>query len=441
MKRRLLPFCLAFAVVTAASARAQTNTVQALPAVPPAGSVTNKLAYAAFLDEVLSANLNYAAQRFNVSIAQAALEAARVFLPNPTLSLDGARDVTHGDTERMPTTSGFMFTQTIELGGKRRARIRVADLNLRAASATLEDFLRNLRADASAAFVDGLALTKSLEQKRRSARSLDDLVAANEQRLRVGDVGEVDVTQSRVEALQFQSELLTTEADARAALIALSGFLGRDRARTVIVPVGRLELPSRAFDLDSLLANALANRADLVALRHTRDAAKAGIRLAKTARVPDVDVGAGVTHSTASQNSIAPSPSFNSVGISLALPLPLWNQHTADINAARYAAEQAEKTLQAAEQKAEIDVRTALTRYQLAQERVARFRSDTLTGADKVLAAKRFSYQRGQTTLLDLLSAQRSANEVYLAYYDALSDAAKALIELERSAQLWDVNF
>jgi len=282
--------------------------------------------------------------------------------------------------------------------------------------------------------VDGLALAKSLDQKRRSARSLDDLVAANEQRLRVGDVGEVDVTQSRVEALQFQSELLTTEADARVALIALSGFLGRDRARIVIVPVGKLELPQRAFDLDHLLANALTNRADLLALRHARDAAKAGIRLAKTARVPDVDVGVGVTHSGASQNSIAPSPSFNSVGISLSLPLPLWNQHTAEINAARFATEQAEKMLQAAEQKAEIDVRTALTRYQLAQERVARFQSDTLTGADKVLAAKRFSYQRGQTTLLDLLAAQRSANEVYLAYYDALSDAAKALIELERSA-------
>ncbi len=441
MKRHLLPFCLACAVIAAVSARAQTNAVPVVVPVPPAGSVTNELAYTAFLSEVLSANLNYAAQRYNVSIAQAALEAARVFLPNPTLSLDGARDVTHGDAERMPTTSGFMFTQTIELGGKRRARIRVADLNLRAASATLDDFLRNLRADASAAFVDGLALRQALEQKRRSARSLDDLVVANEHRLRVGDVGEVDVNQSRVEALQFQSELLTTEADARAALIALSGFLGRDRARTVIVPAGKLELPPRSFDLDALLANALANRADLVAMRHVRDAAKAGIRLAKTARIPDVDVGVGVTHSGASENSIAPSPTFNSVGISLSVPLPLWNQHTADINAARYAAEQAEKMVQAAEQKAEIDVHVALTRHQVAQERVARFQSDTLAGADKVLTAKRFSYQRGQTTLLDLLAAQRSANDVYLAYYDALADAAKALIELERAAQMWDVTF
>jgi hypothetical protein len=43
--------------------------------------------------------------------------------------------------------------------------------------------------------------------------------------------------------------------------------------------------------------------------------------------------------------------------------------------------------------------------------------------------------------LLDLLQAQRSANEVILSYHDALADAAKALIELERAAQWWDVDF
>jgi len=254
-------------------------------------------------------------------------------------------------------------------------------------------------------------------------------------------VGEVDVTQSRVEALQFQSDLLHAEADARVAFITLSGFLGRTRAHTVIEPIGKLELPPRTFDLDQLLASAMTNRADLLALRHARDAAKAGIRLARANRIPDVDVGVGVLHSTASQNTIAPAPSFNSVGISFSFPLPLWHQHTAEINSARFAAEQAEKTLQAAEQKAEIDVRQALTRYQLAQKRVTSFQSDTLAGADKVLVAKRFSYQRGQTTLLDLLAAQRAANEVYLAYYDALLDTAKALIEVERAAQLWDVSF
>ena len=166
---------------------------------------------------------------------------------------------------------------------------------------------------------------------------------------------------------QFQSDLLASEADTQVALIALAGFLGRNRAQTTLLPLGKLEPASRTFSLS--------------------------------------------------------------------------NWHTAEIESARLLVAQAAKTLEAAEQKVEIDLRQAFTRYQLSVERVARFKSATLEGAEKVLAAKRYSYQRGQTTLLDLLAAQRSANEVYLADADALADAAKGLIELERAAQLWDVSF
>ena len=412
---------------------AQTNALAA-------ASGTNEITFAAFLNEVVSANLAYAAQRYNVPIAQAALAAAKVF-PNPVLGLNGGRDVTHGGSERMPSSLGAMVAQTIELGGKRKARILVADKNLRATAATLDTFLYNLRADAAAAFIGGVAARQTLEQKRRASRSLDELVTANEQRLRVGDVGETDVTQSRVEALQFQSEVLAAEADTQAALIALSGFLGRDRTQTTLLPIGKLEQPRHPFDLATLVPAALTNRADLLALRHARDAAQSNIKLAKASRIPDVDVGVGVIHNTSSDNSIAPSPSFDSLGLSFSLPLPLFNRRTAEINAARFAFEQAEMNLQAAEQKAEVDLRVAFSRYQIALDRVGRFQSATLAGADKVLEAKRFSYQRGQTTLLDLLTAQRAANEVYLAYYGALGDAATALIEVERAAQLWDLDF
>ena len=75
------------------------------------------------------------------------------------------------------------------------------------------------------------------------------------------------------------------------------------------------------------------------------------------------------------------------------------------------------------------------------QERVQKFQGELLKGADDVLTAKRFSYEHGQTTLLDLLDAQRADNDIHQSYNDALADAAKALIELERAAELWDVEF
>lgn len=52
-----------------------------------------------------------------------------------------------------------------------------------------------------------------------------------------------------------------------------------------------------------------------------------------------------------------------------------------------------------------------------------------------------YSYQRGAATLLEVLDAQRTDNEVYLAYFDALSDHAHAVVALEQAAGIWDVTF
>lgn len=399
-----------------------------------------EITFLRFLGEVLVNNLDYAAERYDVSIAEAERAAAGVF-PNPQLEIGDARDVTHHGAERMPEVRSIGITQTFELGGKRKARQRVAELNVRASAATLDEFLRNLRLDAATAFAEALATQHAYDEKRRSAAILNDVLAVSEQRLRVGDVSEVDVAQIRIEALQLRNEALASEADAHAARIALTSFLGRERADATLLAVGSLQQPSKIYDLRQLVAQMLADRADLMALRHARDAAGAEISLAKASRFPDLDIGVGMTRNGESTNSIAPSPEFDAVGISFALPIPLFNRNRAEISAASLRFHQAERVLDAAEQKAQVDLRGAYERHRLATERAAQFPGRALQDADQVLEAKRYSYQRGQTTLLDFLEAQRSSSEVHLSYYETLADQAAALIELERAAGLWDIGF
>ncbi|MGO8675776.1 MAG: TolC family protein [Limisphaerales bacterium] len=428
------------------------------PGAPLAGWVvtnsipaTNEITWREFLNETAAANLDYAAQRYNVDIAKAAIAIAREF-PNPTLNLNGAKDARNWNrnlpgengrlvSQAMPEPMGVGLDQTIEYFGKRKWRVRVAGHAHRAAAATLEDFLRQLKLDASAAFVDALATQRALEQERQAASYLSQLVVAQRRRLSAGDIGETDLTQSRVDELQSQNDLITALSEAQKAQLALSGFLGRDRGRTVLIPRGTLELEPRALDLSRLVADALEGRPDLIALRHARDGASAGIRLAKANRVSDVDLGLGYTYTTGSENLVAPSEHDSMVALSLSFPLPLWNRQRAEIQTAKFAAAQAEKTSESAELKAEVQVRQAFSTYQLMQERVRSFRGELLRGADDVLAAKRFSYEHGQTPLLDLLDAQRADTQIHQSYNDALADAAKALIELERAAGVWDIEF
>jgi cobalt-zinc-cadmium efflux system outer membrane protein len=435
-----------FAILAIFVSAAETETSSISSVVGSQGTVsnfratTNEITFEQFLNEVAVANLDYAAQRYNVSIAKAAIAAAKEF-PNPTLQLSGGRDVTHSGHEQMPNTAGAGLIQTIETGGKRKYRIAGARQNHAAAAATLEDFLRNLKLDAAAAFADALALNRTAEQRRESAQYLTRLANAQRERRRLGDISEADMLQAQVEEQQFQTEVLAAEADAEKASLALCGFLGRDRAEARLAAKGDLNLPAQGFDTRALLANALEHRPDLVALRHARDAAESKTREEKANRVPNVDVGAGWTHNSSSQNPIAPSPEFDSVGLSLSFPIPLWNRNGAAIASARFAAEQAQKQLESAELKAEVQIRQTVSAYRNAVERVHHFQSGILKDADKVLETKRFSYDRGQSSLLELLDAQRTDNEVRSSYNDALADQARALIELQRAADLWTVRF
>jgi cobalt-zinc-cadmium efflux system outer membrane protein len=396
---------------------------------------TNEITLEQFLSEVAAANLDYAAQRYNVSIAQAAIAAAREF-PNPTLQLSGARDVTHSPQEAMPETAGASLVQTFEIGGKRKYRIKNARQTYAAASSTLEDFLRNLKLDASAAFADALSLSRSAQQKRQSSEFLARLAEVQRDRRRLGDISQAEMLQAQVEAQLFQNETLSAEGDSENASLALCGFLGPERAQSKLIANGELEQAPKEFDVANLIARALQERPDLVALRRMREAALNRTQEEKANRIPNLDVGVNWTHSSSSQNSIAPSPEFDAVGLSLSLPIPLWNRNQAAIASAQSMAEQAQKQLEAAELKAQVQIRQALSAYRSAVNRVLGYRGGILKDADAVLEAKRFSYQHGQATLLELLDAQRTDNEVRSSYNEVLAAQAKALIELQRAANL-----
>jgi len=406
------------------------------PSAAPLAS-SNTLSLEEFLAEVAQNNLEYASQRYNVSIAQAQIAKAKVF-PNPVLGTGAWRDITG---QNMPSTFNMGITQTFLTGGKRRAGIEVAERNYQVAGSNLEDFFRNLRGTAANAFVEALSARLIVEQKQRSVAFLDQLVKANEQRFQAGDVAEIDVIQSRVEALQFYSDLLAARSGLQTALIALSQFLGIQRSSVTVDPVGNLEVPAKTFILSNLVEEALQRRADVVAAWQALEVSRSGVKLAKANRIPDVDIGIGWQRNSASTNEISPSPQYDLLGLSLSVPIPVFNTLRAELDMARLANAQAEKNWQAARLKAEVEVRQAHARYESAAARMAKYKEGVLRDAASVREAKLYSYQRGQASLLEVLNAQRDENNVYLAYCETLTEYAKARVALEQAVGIWDLSF
>jgi len=420
--------------------------------VAPSVPAQETLTWAAFIREVLSANLDYAAARYDVDMAAADAAAARL-LPNPQLSLGGDRDLTFHDkygpgANGQPTllrqveSRSIGFDQTIETAGKRRWRSRVADQTLRASAATLDDFLRNLKLDAASAYVDALSAQDTVERLRTSAAFLANLSHAQEKRLAAGDIGKPDLTQAQLEEAQFKNDLAKAEADAETARLALATFLGRQRGQTDFSVTGTLDRAAPEHDLSSVIADALGRRPDLIALRHTRDAADSGVELAKAARVPDLDVSLSYAHNggVALNHPVDPTPAFNQLTLAVSVPIPLFDQGQHQVAKAFAASAQAQDRLAAAELRAEVEIRAAEVQYRSARQRLESFRQGILRSADALLEAKRFGYQRGAATLLELIEVQRSTNAIRQDYAQAEADVAKAEIEFERATgvdQVW----
>jgi cobalt-zinc-cadmium efflux system outer membrane protein len=388
---------------------------------------TQQISLRDYLAVVELGNPDLAAQRSTVSIAEAQRRVARL-LPNPVTSLSYSSDRTG---HQMPTTIGTGLTQTVLLGGKVSARSAVADHTYDATVEQYRDFGRTLRATAASAYVDAIVAELGAERRRLSSEAMEKLTAATQARFRAGDIGEVDFLQARVELLQFRGDQIAAEETRRAALLALSLLMGKQRTDTLFIPTPYQQIPPRHFALASLIDSALAQRPDVIAARRAADAAKAGIRLAKANRVSDIDVGVGYVRNEQSKNAIAPSQGWGALGVSLSFALPFSNVvNHGDFDVATYTFEQADRARISAEVRAENDVRQAHGYYELTVARLALYSDELLRDAERVAAARLYSYQRGSAPLTDVLIAQRALNDVYLAYDDALGEYLKAFIGL-----------
>jgi cobalt-zinc-cadmium efflux system outer membrane protein len=390
--------------------------------------VATPLTFGAYVERVLAANPDLSVATEAVAVADAQVDVAKI-LPDPELSV-GATQV---DVSRQgnPTIAGMQLSIPLELGGKRSARVRVARSGADAARLDRDDAVRTLRAASANAYADALHARMVLELKRSQSAALARLVEINERRLEAGDVPQVAVMQSRVEAHQFDADVLAAEGERRAADAVLGQLLGP--AEGAVPPdltlAGDLRAVAAEVDRAGPLAS-LESRADVQAARTRVEQASRQVRLEEANRASDVTVGLGWQHNF----PVGGLPAADTVGASLSVPLPFSRKHRGALDAARAAHRQAEGQLASARARARSELLQALARFEAASARVRLYEAGTLGDADAVLEKTLYNYQRGGATLVEYLVAQRTAADVQVAYYDALSDRAHGLAAVELAA-------
>jgi cobalt-zinc-cadmium efflux system outer membrane protein len=396
------------------------------------------ISYVDFIAFVGKNNFGYAAEKFNVNIAEANILSAGIF-PDPELSF-GWFD---NGQRRMNMGYGFnaQLSWTLELGGKRKARLKIAQSEHELSKFLLQDYFRNLRADATLIYLKALQNKLLLDVQLNSFQSMNQLAQSDSIRFRLGAITEVDARQSKLEAGTLLNDVYQAEAEWKMMLANLFLLIGKKQSDTLLLPQGNFNAFERTFNLNDLIVTAQNNRADLLAATQNKNVSQNQLKLAKANRMIDLGLNIGNTYASYDRNIVAPTPSFNAITAGISIPLKFSNNRPGELKTAYYNNLQAEAKYNQIELEIQSEITQKYFNYLALQKQVQQFNNGLLNEAKAVLDGKIYSYQRGETSLLEVLNAQRTFNNVQQSYYETLYNFAAALVDLERAAGIWDINF
>ncbi|HRI05165.1 MAG TPA: TolC family protein [Pyrinomonadaceae bacterium] len=398
----------------------------------PVGGMTADMAVALALEN----NGELQAVRKEVDVSRALIKQARL-RPNPKLDLSGAKQIGGADNNQMAEVM-----LPLELGGRRAARIAVAQRELEIRELALENQERLLASEVRIKFGEALAAIKKLEVTEKTlaaAKQGFELVAA---RVTEGKIAPLEQNIFLVEVNRLQSVRETAEGKVETAMFELRNMIG-------LKPEEPLRLRG---DFNNLIATppsvygstdyALRERPDLQGARTMEQLAVAQIEKAKSEGRIDASVKSGYQRMNTGfmlsgvddQGLLRPIQDvFHFFTFGVEIDLPLLNRNQGAVEAARFEREAAQRRVEFGELTIRREVAVAFARYNRAARSLSIFQNGVRDQANSNLQVIWQTYELGSRSLLDYIAEQRRFLDVENELVEAELETYIANIEIMRA--------
>ena len=423
MKRtRVLPLCLAalFVAVPAISQERISMTLEDL------------------VRASLARNRGVLALRQRVVQAQGLARQTGV-RPAPTVEAEGASGRPLGSVGEEQFSAAFV--QPIESFGKRKDRVKVAEVSVALAEAEVDERSIQLAYEIETGYLSVVYERERIAVLDRLADSLRESRRLTDARVREGDAAALEAQLLAVE----QSRGDAQRADAAGRLIAaelelrrLAGLTPTDALPAIGQPTGG----KAALSLEELISRAKVKRSDLRIARLREQQGDAETTLAQAEARPDVTLSARYARTNTrldnqygftSAGVLTPlREQYNTLSVGVSVPLMTQRRSQGALEAAAAGAAGARLQREYLESSIPLEVQSAYERWNAAMRTRDVLRDGVVGQSNKNLAVVREAYQLGQLRLLDVLNEQRRLTDAELSYLDARVGVARALADLER---------
>ena len=323
----------------------------------------------------------------------------------------------------LPQEFDANISYTLELGGKRRARLLAARDQTAVTRSAVADNERMLTFNVAQQFIGVQLAESTLDLAQDDLKSFRDTVDISELRYRAGDISEDDYLKIKLQLLQFQTDVSQAQLARVQGLSDLRQMLGYESVAADYDVSRDFDYQPLKAGLDDLQAKALQNRPDLRAARQSITAAQSLLRLQKANGKPDLTPLLGYSQAGGE----------HTLDVGASIPLPIFDRNQGEVARARYVVTQAQEQQISTNGQVLTDVRDAYEGLRSNDEIVAIFRSGYLDEAKLDLDISEYAYKRGAASLLDFLDAERSYRGIQRAYRQALASYLTALEQLREA--------
>ncbi|WP_093255619.1 TolC family protein [Pseudomonas sp. Snoq117.2] len=343
------------------------------------------------LAQALRDSPDYLAARQETAAAVGARQQAGL-IPNPELAFEVE------DTRSSSQTRSVTLTQPFELGGKRAARVALAEANAAVVDAELTARSYALRADIIQSFYELLLAEEGVRLAEQSQALAQRSLDSSASQIRAGKISPVSGTRAEVEQVTQRLELRRALQQRDNARVSLARQLGIS-VTELGEPVGDLDrLPAPPGE--ALLLQAIRQTPAMLKARWQVAAGDADVDLQRSQRYPDVRVSLG------SQYDELEGERVNLVGFSL--PLPLFDRNQGNLLAASSRADQARDLQRATELQVQAETLQALRDWRSASADVDDLRNRILPAGQRTVDDLTRGFSLGRFAQLDVLEAQRA---------------------------------
>lgn len=374
------------------------------------------------------ADLEQMAFSVNPSLARAAalVEAARgnwvqVGLPpNPSVGYEGQQIGSGGRAEQ----DGVFVEQEFVRGGKLMLNRNVASQEVARAEHQLAAQQQRVLTDVRIAFYQVLIAQRqevlTLELRNIAAEGVKTAEALQ----RGKEVGKVDIVQAQLELENVEILVENARNRSRAAWQTLASVVGNPQLPSQSLD-GEIDGDRPSLDWQTSLQRLLSSSPEIAAAVADIERARWAAERARVEKIPNVTVQGLVNWR---DNGIGGDPDG---GITVGVPIPLWNRNQGGIVRAAQEAAAAEQALQQLELSLQNRLAPVFERYANATNQVTKYRTRILPAARQSLDLQRQSYEVGESGYVNLLTAQRTFSQTNLNYLESLHELRAAEAEIE----------